>query len=220
MGAMNVSLPATIETQAHIDEGVEWLVSNDPQLAGLAALVDQVPLRRSEPGFASLVKIIIGQQVSVQSADAIWKRLVKCISPLNPEMFVQCGEAAWIEAGLSRPKQRALCALCEAMESRTLLLDRVGQMPANEAIVHLTQVKGIGPWTAEVYLLFAVGHPDIFPAGDLALQNAARQGLALAERPDDKTLRKIAESWAPWRGVAARLFWAYYAVQANRNVMP
>ncbi|MEO1748339.1 MAG: DNA-3-methyladenine glycosylase [Pseudomonadota bacterium] len=217
---MNFSLPATIETQAHIDEGLDWLVSADPKLALMAALVDQVPLRRSKPGFESLVKIIVGQQVSVQSADAIWQRLVKRISPLNPEMFIQCGETAWIEAGLSRPKQRALCALCEAIDHGTLQLEQVGQMPADEAIAHLTQVKGIGPWTAEVYLLFAVGHPDIFPAGDLALQNAARQALTLRERPDDKALRKIAESWAPWRGVAARLFWAYYAIMAKRDVMP
>lgn len=213
-------MPATIETQAHIEAGLRWLKERDPMLAKIAEAVDHVPLRRTDAGFESLVKIIVSQQVSVQSADAIWKRLTATIAPLDPENFIERGEPAWIEAGLSRPKQKALCALCDAIKEESLVLDGLGDMPAVEAIKHLTKVKGIGPWTAEVYLLFAVGHPDIFPAGDLALQNAARHAFNLAERPDEKQLRSMAESWAPWRGVSARLFWAYYAKIAQRNVAP
>ncbi|MEO1703155.1 MAG: DNA-3-methyladenine glycosylase [Pseudomonadota bacterium] len=212
--------PATIETLEDIHQGLNWLCDHDKTLAKMAALTRHVPLRRSKPGFASLVKTIVAQQVSVQSANAIWGRLETQISPLSPEVFLQSGEQTWIEVGLSRPKQKTLCALCDAIANQSLRLDEVAEMAAADAIHHMTQVKGIGPWTAEVYLLFAVGHPDIFPAGDLALQNAARHAFDMDERPDDKLLRKMAESWAPWRGVAARLFWAYYAKMAERDVMP
>ncbi|MEL6436015.1 MAG: DNA-3-methyladenine glycosylase [Pseudomonadota bacterium] len=217
---MNAQPPATIETLDDIDAGVAWLANQNETLARMAALVDQVPLRRNPAGFGSLAKIIVSQQVSVQSADAIWGRLAQRITPMVPEHFMHSGESTWREAGLSRPKQRTLCAICEAIDTGALCLDTVHALPAQDAIDHMVQVKGIGPWTAEVYLLFSVGHPDIFPAGDIALQNAARDAFSLEERPSEKELRAMAESWAPWRGVAARLFWAYYAVIAKRSVIP
>ncbi|MEL6920127.1 MAG: DNA-3-methyladenine glycosylase 2 family protein [Pseudomonadota bacterium] len=211
---------ATIETDADIERGLTHLRAVCPVMEKMASAVAQVPLRRNAPGFASLAKIVVSQQVSVQSANAIWGSLVSLVDPLTPEAFIAGGETAWVAAGLSRPKQRTLRAVCDAIGQGDLRLEHVQDMAAADAVAHMVQVKGIGPWTAEVYLLFAVGHPDIFPAGDLALQNAARDAYGLGNRPAEKELRAMSESWAPWRGVAARLFWAYYAVLAKRDVMP
>jgi len=125
-----------------------------------------------------------------------------------------------VEAGLSRPKQRTLTALATAICNGGLDLDRTGALPAEEAIRYLTAIHGIGPWTAEIYLLFCIGHPDIFPAGDLALQVAVGQALGLETRPSHREVTRIAESWAPWRGIAARLFWAHYRTIAGREAAP
>lgn len=210
----------TIENDEHIAQGLIHLGKACPRLKSIIGQLHDVPLRRTAPGFASLASIIISQQVSRQSADAIYGRMVQIISPLTAQNYVQCGESAWLEIGLSRPKQRTFLALCQALTDRSLDLDALAQMDAKSAMAEMTKVKGIGPWTAEVYLLFAVGHPDIFPAGDLALQEAACIAYQLNERPTEKHLRQMAESWAPWRGVAARLLWAYYAFEKGREVAP
>lgn len=210
----------TIESRGDIAAGLGHLAAADERLARLAAEVKQVPLRRTDPGFASLAGIIVSQQVSRQSADAITARLTTLVDPLTLENFVAAGEAAWREAGLSRPKQRALASACTAIGDGSLDLHGLCAVEADEAITAMTAVKGIGPWTAEVYLLFAAGHRDIFPAGDLALQAAAADLYELDTRPADKALRAMAESWAPWRGVAARLLWAWYGQRAGRAVLP
>ena len=209
-----------IETLADIERGLARLREIDPRLAAVIAASGDVPLRRSEPGFASLASIVVAQQVSRQSADAIWARLTALIDPLKPESFLQGGEAAWRQAGLSRPKQRALVAVCEAVLDGRLDLDRQCRVDGKTAMAEMTAIRGIGPWTAEVYLLFAAGHPDIFPAGDIALQAAVADAFELAVRPSERDLRAMAESWAPWRGVAARLFWAFYAARRGRSVAP
>ncbi len=217
----DATMPATtVDTHDDIARGLDHLAQADARLVPVIETAGAVPLRRSAPGFASLAQIIIAQQVSRQSADAITARLTRLIDPLTPDAFVAAGEPAWVEAGLSRPKQRALVAACEAIADGKLDLHALCDHPAERAIGAMTQVKGIGPWTAEVYLLFAAGHGDIFPAGDLALRAAAADALGLEQRPDEKSLRQTAESWAPWRGVAARLLWAYYAATAGRSVMP
>lgn len=210
----------TIDGLDDIAEGLEQLAQTDPRLARVAEEVEHVPLRRTEPGFASLASIIVSQQVSKQSADAITGRLTRLVDPLTPGNFMAAGEVAWREAGLSRPKQRTLCAVCDAIDSDALDLHDLCRVEADRAVATMTAVKGIGPWTAEVYLLFAAGHRDIFPAGDLALQAAAADLFALDARPGDKTLRAMAESWAPWRGVAARLLWAWYGQRSGRTVLP
>lgn len=210
----------TIESTADIAAGLEHLAAADGRLARLVAEVDHVPLRRTGPGFASLAGIIVAQQVSKQSADAITGRLTRLVDPLTPENYMRAGEPAWREAGLSRPKQRALLAVCKAIGEGALDLHGLCGIEADEAIASMTAVRGIGPWTAEVYLLFAAGHRDIFPAGDLALQAAAGELFALDARPGDKALRAMAESWAPWRGVAARLLWAWYGQRTGRAVLP
>jgi len=209
-----------IDTLGDIEAGLESLVLADTRLADIRARSHAVPLRRSEPGFESLASIIVAQQVSTASAAAIWARLKQAIDPLTPEAYIAGGEEAWRFAGLSRPKQRTLLAVSQALAEGALDLHELCDLPAEEAIAAMTAIKGIGPWTAEVYLLFSAGHPDVFPAGDVALQTAVGHAFAHASRPDAAALRKLAEDWAPWRGVAARLFWAYYAAIKGREAAP
>jgi DNA-3-methyladenine glycosylase II len=178
-----------------------------------------VPLRLSSPGFSSLVSIIVSQQVSRASADAILGRLLALVEPLTADTVLLSEADIFRRAGLSRPKQAALLALAQAVQGG-LDLDGLCERDAGAAIAELTAVPGIGPWTAEVYLLACAGHPDVFPARDVALQSAVGAALGIAPRPGEKALTAIAESWAPWRAVAARLFWAYYRQIKGREAAP
>lgn len=200
-----------------IGDGLAALLKADRRLKPVARIAGAVPLRRSPPGFGSLAAIVTAQQVSKAAADTIHGRLLRLVDPLTPQRLVEAGEEAMRAAGLSRPKQRTLLAVSQAVLSGDLDLDGACHYPADEAIAHLTAVHGIGAWTAEIYLLFCAGHPDIFPARDVALQAAVANALGLEERPGEKELARIAESWTPWRGVAARLFWAYYANMKGRD---
>jgi DNA-3-methyladenine glycosylase II len=191
----------------------------DPRLITVRAVAGEVPLRLSQPGFASLASIIVSQQVSRASADAIFGRFVKLVDPLTPENVLAAGEDMFRAAGFSRPKQRGLVAAAKAA-AEGLDLIHLCDLEASDAIERLTAVPGIGPWTAEVYLLFAAGHPDIFPARDVALQSAVGHALGLETRPGEKELSRIAESWSPWRGIASRLFWAYYRETRGRDAAP
>jgi len=205
-----------IATPADIEAGLDALVAADPRLAAVRAVAGEVPLRRSPPGFASLASIVVSQQVSRASADAIFGRLVVLINPLTASGVASAGDEVFRAAGLSRPKVNTLRAIAAAVVAG-LDLDRLCDLPAPEAMAQLTGVSGIGPWTAEVYLLFAAGHPDIFPSRDVALQSAVGHALGHATRPDARALALLAESWAPWRGVACRLFWAYYRGMKGRE---
>jgi DNA-3-methyladenine glycosylase II len=208
-----------IVTLDDISEGLDALASLDSRLAAVRERAGEVPLRLSEPGFASLVSIIVSQQVSRASADAILERLTRLLDPLTPQSVLDASEAIFREAGLSRPKQRTLLALAAAVRDG-LDLDGLIHLDADDAMKRLTGVSGIGPWTAEVYLLFAAGHPDIFPAKDVALQSAVGHALGIDPRPGDKALAALAESWSPWRGVASRLFWAYYREMRGKDAAP
>lgn len=209
-----------IDTMDDVADGLAALRAIDPRLKPVIAGAGDVPLRRSAPGFASLASIIVSQQVSRASADAIFGRLVRLVDPLEAENVLAGGAGPLVEAGLSRPKQTALLAAAEAVQGGALDLFGLCDMPPKDALGQLTAVHGIGEWTAEVYLLFAAGHADIFPAKDLALQVAAGDVLGHAERLDDRALRALSESWAPWRGVAARLLWAHYRVLKGREAAP
>jgi DNA-3-methyladenine glycosylase II len=199
----------TIDSEADIAAGLAALVAADPRLAGIQARAGPVPLRRRAGGFEGLAAIVTGQQISSTAAAAIWGRLTQAVLPFTPEALLGASEPTLKVAGLSRAKIRTLTGLAVAV-SGGLDLDRLGQVPAQDAVAALATLDGIGPWTAECYLLFCLGHPDVFPAGDLALQVAVQHGLGLERRPSDKALRAIAAEWSPWRAVAARLFWAYY----------
>lgn len=202
-----------------ISEGLDALCRADPRLAAVREAAGEVPLRRSAPGFASLASIIVSQQVSTASARAIFGRFEKLVDPLTAAGVLAAGDEVFREAGLSRPKVKALRSVAAAVAGG-LDLDRLDGLEAADAIARLTAIPGIGPWTAEVYLLFAVGHADVFPARDVALQTAVGHALAMETRPGEKALGQIAESWRPWRGVASRLFWAYYRAIRGRDAVP
>jgi len=209
-----------IDTYDDIAEGVAALLRLDPRLGPVIERAGEIPLRRAAPGFASLAGIIIGQQVSRASADAMSARLAVLIDPLDPISVLEGGEDALRAAGLSRAKQATLLAIARAMTEDGLDLDHIATLGTAEAIARLTALHGVGPWTAQVYLLFSAGHPDIFPARDVALQSAVGHAFSITPRPGEKALSQLAESWAPWRGVAARLFWAYYRNMRGRDAAP
>lgn len=202
-----------------INRGLDALVALDPRLEAVRAMAGEVPLRLTEPGFASLASIIVSQQVSTASARAIFGRFSALVDPLTPQGLLAAGESVFRDAGLSRPKQRTLLAVARAAADG-LDLDGLCRLDAREAMATMVAISGIGPWTAEVYLLFAAGHPDIFPARDVALQSAVGHALGIEPRPGEKALIRLAESWAPWRGVASRLFWAYYRETRGRDGAP
>jgi DNA-3-methyladenine glycosylase II len=209
-----------IETLDHVYRGLDALCAADARLVRVRERAGEVPLRLSEPGFRSLASIVVSQQVSRASAAAIFGRLAGLVDPLDAKGVLAAGEETFREAGLSRPKQRTLLALAEAVANGGLDLHHLCRLDPAEAMRTLTAVHGVGAWTAEVYLLFAAGHPDIFPARDVALQTAVGHALAIDPRPGEKALVRLAESWAPWRGVAARLFWAYYRETRGRDAAP
>jgi DNA-3-methyladenine glycosylase II len=209
-----------IDTLGDIAEGLAALLQHHPELAAIANKAGPLPLRRSAPGFESLASVIVSQQVSRASADSIWMRLVGIIDPLTPQNYLACGEETWRIARLSRAKQATLARISEAIIAGELDLFDLCDLPIEEAMQVMMSVKGIGPWTAEVYLLFSAGHADVFPSGDVALQHAYAHAYGESARPDSKALRALAERWSPWRGVAARLFWAYYAATRGRDATP
>ncbi|GAA2855769.1 DNA-3-methyladenine glycosylase II [Aminobacter niigataensis] len=202
-----------------VHRGLDALCAIDPRLEVVRGIAGEVPLRLTEPGFASLASIIVSQQVSTASAKAIFGRLTTLVDPLTPAALLAAGEDMFREAGLSRPKQRTLLAVAQATADG-LDLDGLCRLEAQEAMARMVAISGIGPWTAEVYLLFAAGHPDIFPARDVALQSAVGHALGIDPRPGERALIRLAESWAPWRGVASRLFWAYYRETRGRDGAP
>ncbi|SEQ43549.1 DNA-3-methyladenine glycosylase II [Faunimonas pinastri] len=203
-----------IDTEADIAEAVAALAELDPRLAAVLGVAGSVPLRRRAGGFEGLARTIMGQQISDAAADAIWTRFRAAVEPFTPAQYLATPVETLQTAGLSAAKIRTLTGIATALTEH-LDLDALHLVPAQEAIAAMTALKGIGPWTAEVYLLFSAGHPDIFPAGDLALQEAVRDAFGLEARPSEKALREMAALWSPWRGVAARLFWAYYRVRKN-----
>jgi DNA-3-methyladenine glycosylase II len=209
-----------ITSLTDISDGLDELCLMDRRLPRVRAIAGDIPLRLSEPGFASLVSIVVSQQVSRASADAIFARLIRLVDPLRPDGLLAAGDEMFRNAGLSRPKQKTLLALSDAVARNKLDLHHLCGLDAKVAIGQLTAITGIGPWTAECYLLFSAGHPDIFPARDIALQSAVGHALGFDPRPGEKALMKIAESWAPWRGVASRLFWAYYRTWKGREAIP
>ncbi|WP_265517561.1 DNA-3-methyladenine glycosylase family protein [Nitratireductor luteus] len=208
-----------IETLEDIALGLEALVALDGRLAAVHRASGDIPLRRNAPGFASLASIIVSQQVSRASADAIFGRLCRLIDPLTAENLLVAGQGPLVEAGLSRAKQRAMTGLAEHVAGGAIDLDALCALQAEEAITLMTALPGVGPWTAQVYLLVSAGHADVFPAGDVALQAAVAQALGWEVRPDASRLALEAESWRPWRSVAARLFWAYYREMRGREAL-
>ena len=206
------TLGRVIRGPIDIRQGADWLAQKEPRFAIALEQTGPLPLRLKPPGFRGLVEIIVSQQVSVASADAIRARLASA-DLTNEAAVIKAGEAGLCAAGLSRPKARYVRGLAEAgVDYHALLL-----MPDEEAVATLTALKGIGPWTAQIYVMFCMGRADMFPPGDLALQEAARGLFDLPQRPIPETLAKMAENWSPWRSVAARALFAYYREMKNRE---
>lgn len=205
-------LQRVIESEADIRDGIKALRRKCPVIRRMHDTAGDPPLRRREPGFEGLARIIVGQQVSVASANAIWERTCKVLQPLEPHTLLLRSEEDLRGAGLSRPKIRTLIAISHELVDSGLALEALGAMSDEEVHDALTRVSGIGPWTVDVFLLFCLGRADAFASGDLALQVAAQMAMGLDERPSARELIAIAERWRPWRGVAARLLWAYYKV--------
>jgi len=201
-----------IETEDDLAEGIAWLTAREPRFSEAYRLTGIPPLRRRQGGFAALLQVICGQQLSTASAAACWQRLAAA-GAADPARLLAMDDDALKAAGLSRPKIRYARALAAA----DLDYPALARMPEDAAIATLTAQKGIGLWSAEIYLITAIGRADVLAAGDLALQEAARALFRLDARPAEAALREMAAPWSPWRAVAARLLWAYYRVVKNRE---
>ncbi len=210
--AAGVSVGRIIRGPACVDEGAAWLAARDEGMARAWAAVDEVPLRLKPDGFAELLSAIVSQQVSVASAAAIWGRTREA-GLTSEAAVIAAGEEGLRAVGFSRPKQRYALALARA----GIDYDALRVTPTEEVIATLVAVPGIGLWTAEIYAMFCLGRADVFAPGDLALQEAARLLYGLQERPKERAFREMAAAWAPWRSVAARLLWAYYRVEKDRE---
>ena len=208
-----------IRADADIAAAVAVLAGIDPAFAPIIAQAGAIPLRHRPPGYEGLAHIIVSQMVSRASADAIWGRLEALTGAVTAGNILAHSTEELRSVGLSGAKESTLRGLAQACVDG-LDLEATAYLPAGEAIATLTAVKGIGPWSAEVFLLFCAGHPDIFPSGDVALQSAAGSAFGMSPRPSDKALRVMATRWQPCRSIAARVLWAYYAVQHKRDAIP
>jgi DNA-3-methyladenine glycosylase II len=205
-----------IHTQDDLDALLRILSEQDPRLKPVIDMTGQAPLRRRAPGFAGLAAIICGQQLSTHAAAAIWARMVKAFDEVQHTHMRTARADRLRRLGLSAAKIKTLKFIAREIAERRLDLAKLADAPADEAHNTLTALHGIGPWSADIYLLFCLGHSDAWPAGDLAVQEAVRVGLGLTSRPTVKEMAVIGEAWRPYRGAAAHLFWAYYkVVKAN-----
>ncbi len=199
--------------------GLTRLAKLDADLAGIEPAAGPLPWRQRPDGFTGLLQAIMGQQISNQAAGAIWRRLAQLPGALEPAGLLALDDEALRGAGLSRPKMAHARALAEAFADGRLHAAGLAAMDDEAAIAAIAAVRGMGRWTAEVYLLFALGRHDVFPAGDLALAASAAHLKGLSERPGPVPLRALAEQWRPWRALAARLLWHHWRHVTGRPAM-
>ncbi|NDQ58515.1 MAG: DNA-3-methyladenine glycosylase 2 family protein [Acidipila sp.] len=209
-----MSLPISLNEE-RLAEAVAYLSGRDPHLAILFKKWGAPPMWPREPGFHTLVYLILEQQVSLASAKATYDRLLARVGgPLVPERFLKLHARTLKKIGFSRQKALYCRLLADSVHKGTLNLESIHAMDDEAARATLTSVKGIGPWTADVYLLMVLQRPDVWPVGDLALQKAARHVKQLRKHPSATKLEKIGEAWRPWRAVAARMLWHDYLSRA------
>jgi DNA-3-methyladenine glycosylase II len=214
------ALARVIETDAHVLEGMQELRRICPVMRKIHDLAGDPPLRRREPGFEGLLRIIVAQQLSVASAAAIWTKFENVLQPMTAQALLGLTDEQLRAAGMSRPKMKTLRAVAQAVADG-LDLEKLAHIDEEVARAQLVAVSGIGPWTADIFLMFCLGRADVFAPGDLALQVAAQIAMSLDERPSIKEMAEIAERWSPWRGVAARMLWSYYKVaKASKSGLP
>jgi DNA-3-methyladenine glycosylase II len=209
-----------IRAESDLDAALAALVAADPRFAAVIATSGRPPLRRRADGYAGLAATVVSQQLSTASAAAIWARLTAAFEPFEPQAIIKARPQKLARLGLSKPKIKALKEIARAVARGAPDLTTLADLAADEAHAALTAVHGIGPWTADIYLLSCLGHADAWPAGDLALQEAARLAFGLAERPSTKDMGPLAEAWRPHRAVAARVLWTYYRAVKGREGAP
>jgi DNA-3-methyladenine glycosylase II len=193
-------------------KALRHLSRRDPDMARARKLAGPLPDRTRDPGLATLMRIVVEQQLSVASANAIWSRMQAAADPFTAEAFLALHPRRLRTLGLSRPKALYCRELCNASLDGRIDFTALDGLDDDAALAMLTAVKGIGRWTAEMYLLFALGRPDVWPAHDLALQAAMAHLKGLDKRPTWREMDALAEPWRPHRGTAARILWRYYAV--------
>jgi DNA-3-methyladenine glycosylase II len=206
-----------LNTQADLEDAMQALLRQDPRLKPVFELTGMPALRRREPGFMGLAHIVTGQQLSTASAGAIWGRLTAAFDPFHPESLRKARAERLGRLGLSAAKIKTLKNIARELATERLNFDVLANEDADTAHNTLTALHGIGPWTADVYLLFCLGHGDAWPAGDIAIQEAVKIGLGLKARPSPKEMAPLGEPWRPLRGAAAHLWWSYYRVLKKRE---
>ncbi len=209
-----------IRSEDDLEAALAALTKADPRFAALIAAGGRPPLRRRPDGFPGLAATVVSQQLSTASAGAIWGRIAVAFDPFEPQAIMRARASRLARLGLSAPKIRALKEIARAVARGKLALTSFADIAAEEAHAALTSVHGIGPWTADIYLLSCLGHADAWPAGDLALQEAARIAFGLPARPTAKDMVPLAEPWRPLRAVAARVLWTYYRTVKGRDGAP
>ena len=212
-----IAMTIHLETQSDLEEAVHALVKRDPRLRPVLEVAGMPALRRREPGFTGLAHIVCGQQLSTASAAAIWGRLSAAFDPFDHEAVRRARTDRLGRLGLSAAKIKTLKHLAREITAQRLNIDVLAEEDADAAHHTLISLPGIGPWTADVYLLFCLGHGDAWPAGDLAVQEGIRIGLGLKARPTEKQMTPLAEPWRPLRGAAAHLWWSYYRAMKKRE---
>jgi DNA-3-methyladenine glycosylase II len=203
-------MPSNRLSVASLAGAAKELARRDKDLASILERLGPPPLWARRPGFPTLVKIILEQQVSLSSAASVFARLKKNVVPFHPARMIELGEAHLKSQGLTRQKTAYCLHLAQSIHDKRLNLSRLGRMSDEEAKTVLMEVKGIGSWSADIYLLMALGRTDIWPATDLALAIAITNLKQLKTRPDPNQLSEMAEAWRPLRSVAARMLWQYY----------
>ena len=204
-------------TQKSLALAARELAARDRTLAGIHAAYGDPPLWRRATGFATLVHIILEQQVSLKSAKSMLVRLEGAIQPFTPLRFIELSDGYLRSLGVTRQKSAYLMNLAAVIVRGELSFAKLARMSDDEARVMLTRIKGIGPWSADVYLLMAMRRADIWPAGDLALAVAMKELKGLANRPGPDELERLAEQWRPHRAVAARMLWQYYLAKRRES---
>jgi DNA-3-methyladenine glycosylase II len=201
-----------LRSRGDLKKGVAELVAIDRSLKKIARHADQLTVSQGEEGFEALLEIVVSQQLSSAAADTIFARVKARVVPFDPATLLATEAEILRQAGLSAPKQKHMRSIASRIMSGELDLARVAAMHDDDAHAHLVETSGIGPWTAQVYLMSSLKRADVWPAGDVALQAAVTKALGLRKRPNIKKMIALGERWRPWRTVAARLFWTHYRV--------
>ena len=204
-------------TERSVAKAARLLARRDQDLRYILKKLGPPPLWDRPPGFTTLVKIILEQQVSLASAATLFARLKNNTTPFRPTRIIELGEAHLKSLGLTRQKTAYCLHLAESLTTKRLRLSQLSRLSDADVKAALMEVKGLGAWSADVYLLMVLRRPDIFPTTDLALVSAVTELKQLARRPNTNQLLEMAEQWRPYRSVAARMLWLYYLARRNRR---